>query len=169
MKLQYFNNCQTLEELKKEYKKLLFIHHPDNPQGDEATTKLINSEYDFLFPRLKNIFTNAKGETYTKENNESINQYKDIVNSIIHLHGIQIEIIGSWLWITDQVKGSEKTKEYKDIFKLLKFRWSSKKSAWYHNGGIKYRKKSKRQYDMQGLRNLWGSEDIKTSPSPLIN
>ena len=163
MTLNYFNNCQTLEELKKEYKRLLFLHHPDNPKGNEETCKLINAEYDFLFPRLKNTFTNSKGEQYTKENNEDISIYKDIINSIIHLHGINIEIIGSWLWITGN------TKEYKDTFKQLKFKWSAKKLAWYHNGNVPYRKKSRKNYDMNGLRNLFGSEEVKTSPSPLIN
>lgn len=163
MKLNYFNNCETLEDLKQTYKKLIFRYHPDSPNGNEEATKEINAEYDFLFPRLKNTFKNAKGEFYQKENNESINQYKDIINSIIHLHNINIELIGSWLWITGD------TKEHKELFKSLKFRWSPKKSAWYHNGNVKYRKKSRKNYDMNGLRNLFGSEDIKTSPSPLIN
>ncbi|HHT96651.1 MAG TPA: molecular chaperone DnaJ [Clostridiales bacterium] len=163
MKLNYFASCETLEELKREYKKLLFIHHPDNKNGDEEITKAINGEYDFLFPRLKNTFKNAKGEQYTKQNDESINLYKDIINSIIHLHNINIELIGSWLWVT----GS--TKEHKELFKQLKFKWSPKKSAWYHNGNVPYRKKSRKNYDMNGLRNLFGSEEVKTSPSPLIN
>lgn len=162
MKLKYFASCETLEELKQTYKKLIFKYHPDSPNGNEEITKVINSEYDFLFPRLKNTFTNSKGEQYTKQNDESVNTYKDIINSIIHLHGIQIEIIGSWIWITGE------TKKYKETFKQLKFRWSKNKMAWYYHNEP-YRKKSKNKYNMDDIRNLFGSEEVKTSPSPLIN
>ena len=42
MKLNYFSNCNTLEELKQTYKKLLFKYHPDNKNGDEEITKAVN-------------------------------------------------------------------------------------------------------------------------------
>lgn len=32
----YFNNCRTLDELKKEYRRLTMLHHPDRG-GDTAT------------------------------------------------------------------------------------------------------------------------------------
>ena len=163
MKLKYFANCNTVEELKQTYKKLLMKYHPDiNPNGTE-TCQEINAEYDLMFPRLKNIHYNSKGETYTSntESTETVNEYKDIINAIIHLHGIKIEIIGSWIWLTGN------TKEYKDIFKSLNFKWSSKKSAWYYHNEP-FKKRSKNQYSMDGLRNLFGSEEIKTEPKTAI-
>ncbi|MCI8939406.1 MAG: DnaJ domain-containing protein [Dorea sp.] len=47
----YFNNVQTLDELRKQYKDLLKKYHPDNENGSEEITKAINTEYERLFIR----------------------------------------------------------------------------------------------------------------------
>ena len=49
----YFNNIQSLEELRKQYKELLKKYHPDNPDGSTEATQAINAEYDNLFKVLK--------------------------------------------------------------------------------------------------------------------
>ena len=41
MAKRYFNNPETLEELRKQYKELLKKYHPDNG-GSEEVTKAIN-------------------------------------------------------------------------------------------------------------------------------
>ena len=51
--MRYFNNVNTLEELRKQYKELLKKYHPDNPNGSTEATKEINVEYDTLFKTLK--------------------------------------------------------------------------------------------------------------------
>ena len=51
--MKYFNNVNTLEELRKQYKELLKKYHPDNPTGSTEATQEINSEYDKLFKLLK--------------------------------------------------------------------------------------------------------------------
>ena len=50
--MKYFNNCNTLDELKKEYRRLAMQNHPDRG-GDAETMKAINAEYDNLFPLFK--------------------------------------------------------------------------------------------------------------------
>ncbi len=42
--MKYFMSCKTLDELKREYRRLSKIHHPDRG-GDEETMKAINSEH----------------------------------------------------------------------------------------------------------------------------
>ena len=49
---KYFENISTLEELRKQYKELLKIHHPDNG-GNVSEMQEINSEYDRMFKLLK--------------------------------------------------------------------------------------------------------------------
>ena len=56
--MKYFTNCMNLDELKKEFRRLAMIHHPDRG-GDGETMKAINAEYDLMFPALK-IKTAAK-------------------------------------------------------------------------------------------------------------
>ena len=62
--MKWFNNPETLEDLKKQYKKLVFKHHPDKG-GKTADMQEINAEYDALFAKLKNVHKSANGETYT--------------------------------------------------------------------------------------------------------
>ena len=160
---KYFTHCNTLEELKKEYKKLLFIYHPDiNPNGT-AACQAINAEYDLMFDKVKNTHSNASGETYTSntETTETADEFKDIINAIIHFEGIKIEIIGNWIWITGN------TYQYKKDLKDLKFAWSNKKSAWYYHNEP-FKKRSKNQYDMNGLRNLFGSQEVETELQPSL-
>lgn len=88
--------------------------------------KKTNSEYDELFDKLKNVFKNRKGKIYTdsKPVNETPEEFRNIINTLINLEGIEIEIIGRWIWI------SGNTKPYKQKLKELNFRWCKRKVAW---------------------------------------
>ena len=55
--MKWFQEINNLNELRKLYRKLVVKYHPDNG-GSEETIKEINAEYDCLFKRLKNDFTN---------------------------------------------------------------------------------------------------------------
>lgn len=156
--MRYFNNPQTLEELKKQYKKLAMQHHPD-VGGSVEKMQEINAEYDKLFAALKNIRRTADGKTYTSqtENTESANDFKKIINKLINLKGINIEICGSWLWVTGD------TYRHRNTLKSLKFRFSKSKTAWYfHNE--EYRKNHGKVYSLDEIRDLYGSETIKAEP-----
>ncbi|MCL2253467.1 MAG: molecular chaperone DnaJ [Lachnospiraceae bacterium] len=158
MKVKFFVPIpETLEELKKLYKSLAMKHHPDVIGGDAETMKIINSEYDHLFPLLKDLHKNAQGEKYTAHtpNAESSNQFKDIISKIIHLDGILIEIIGSFIWITGD------TRAYKDVFKALNFKWHKTKIAWYlpPEG---YKKRHSKTYSLDEIRDIFGNEEIES-------
>lgn len=67
--MKYFTNCTTLDELKKEFRRLCMKHHPDRG-GDTATMAAINAEYEDLFPILKLAY-NKTAETPTHETADS--------------------------------------------------------------------------------------------------
>ena len=45
--MTYFTNIHTLDELKREYRRLAFANHPDRG-GDVETMKAINAEYEAM-------------------------------------------------------------------------------------------------------------------------
>lgn len=53
--MKYFVNIKTLDELKREYRRLSKIHHPDCG-GDEEVMKAIINEHDELFEVLFDIY-----------------------------------------------------------------------------------------------------------------
>ena len=59
----YFENVNTLEELRKQYKKLIKMYHPDNAFGSDEDMKAINTEYERLFKILKDKHTQETEET----------------------------------------------------------------------------------------------------------
>ena len=61
--MKWFNNPETLEDLKKQYKRLAFQNHPDRG-GKTSDMQEINAEYEDLFSRLKDVHKNAQGEFY---------------------------------------------------------------------------------------------------------
>lgn len=50
--MKWFKNVTTVEELRKEYRRLLKLYHPDNENGSVEVTQEINAEYDRLFTIL---------------------------------------------------------------------------------------------------------------------
>jgi len=145
--MKYFNNPKTLEELKKQYRELVFKHHPDKG-GDTETMKIINYEYDELFKILKDVHQNKDGEPYTarQSSNETAEHFKHIIS----------EIIGCFVWVTGN------TKPYKSKLSELKFKWHSKKIAWYLKPDT-YKKRSHKDYDLDTIRGMYGtSGEVKT-------
>ena len=67
--MKYFSNIATLDDLKKEFRRLAMLHHPDRG-GDTATMQAINAEYEMLFPALKLAY-NKTAEQPTTETAES--------------------------------------------------------------------------------------------------
>lgn len=153
--MKWFNNPQTLEELKEQYRKLALKNHPDLGGSTKAMQE-INAEYEALFARLKNVHRTASGETYTakEETTEKAADFVNIINVLINLDGLIIEICGKWLWV------SGNTKPYRETLKELHFRWSQNKTAWYYHA-TPYRKKSSKSLSLDEIRDLYGSEKVK--------
>jgi curved DNA-binding protein CbpA len=155
--MKYFKPIpKTAEELKKLYKKLSLKHHPDVGGTDEAM-KTVNAEYTALFEKLKDIHTNASGETYRKTTQETPQQFIEIIDRLIKFDGIVIEIIGSFVWV------SANTKPYKDELKSMGFKWSQNKLSWYL-APKDYRRHSKKVYNLDEIRLMFGSQEVETKP-----
>ena len=151
------NQIHCIEELKKVYFTLAQELHPDHG-GDAEEFKILNSEYQELFPRFKNIHKNVNPEIQqdyyesTKPIKECPDDFIVIVTALLKIKGIDVELCGRWLWI------SGNTYECKDTLKAMGCRWNSKKKMWswhYKEDGVYYKRKST---PMETIREMYGSQ-----------
>ena len=156
-----FDNCKTLEELKKAYHRLAVKYHPDNGGSKEEMQRL-NAEYDKAFDRLKNIHVSSSGDTYTtNETTETPEMFREIIEHIVNLP-IDIEIIGRWIWV------SGNTYAYKVHLKRLGFRWSKNKCAWYWHKP-EDSTSNKKKMTLDEIRMLHGTTKIKTTVNLIMS
>lgn len=164
----YFNNVQTLDELRKQYKDLLKKYHPDNENGSEEITKAVNAEYEKLFKILKDTHTkqqNSGSESHSESNQTSYDNMRydftedailrEMLQKIIHFSDITIEIIGNWIWV------SGNTYQYRKDFKEMGFKFAGKKKCWYWHSE-NFRKRSNKVLSMDDIRNYYGSTQVET-------
>ncbi len=171
--MKYFNNVNALEDLRRQYKELLKKYHPDNPQGSTEACQEINAEYDRLFKVLKDKHESKSDKTAdstnTKQSEYSKNMYdwendkalREVLQKIINFDGIEIEIVGAWLWV------SGNTYIFKDELKEIEFKWASQKKQWYFHTDA-YRKRSRKSLSMDDIRNYYGSTKVQTDSRVLL-
>jgi len=166
--MKFFHNISTLEELKKAYRKLALIHHPDRG-GHEKDFIALKDEYDLLFKRLNkqesyNKYQKQHDQTKEKHDQryyEQENNFKEIIDELIN-YDIDLEIIGHWIWV------SGNTFPIKDILKRLNFKFSSKKKAWYFHEG-EYVKNHKKSFTLDEIRNMHNTKKYKTNSKTALN
>ena len=159
--MTYFRNVNDLQELRKQYKELLKIHHPDNG-GSVSDMQEINAEYDRLFKLLKNKHESKQTKTDGTKTDFNSNYWnyeedkaiREMLQKIIHFTNITIEICGSWIWI------SGNTYQYKTELKEIGFKWASQKKQWYWHSES-FRKKGKKTLSMDDIRSYYGSTEVK--------
>lgn len=149
--MKHFTGLTTKEEVRQRYRELAKQHHPDRG-GDGEIMKQINSEYDFLMAKIlrgENLNTDEFNSQW-----ESSEQFKEKINLIINLSGIEIEVCGEWIWVTGG------TYAVRAELKSAGYYFASKKCAWFwrpeHAAG------GRGKLDLEGIRTKYGSEKIIT-------
>lgn len=159
--MKWFIDCHCIEDVKSRYRELSKKYHPDMNGGSAESEKImkqINAEYEKAAARYKNIHRKAEtaeAETVDPEPVEIPEELAEIVAQVKHMDGVNVEIIGKWVWL------SGNTYAYKDTIKSLGFMWAKKKKAWYYHEG-EYVKTGYRQKSMQDIREKYGSATVKT-------
>lgn len=145
-----FGENETIDSIKKQFKLLAFKYHPDVTKTD--TNKImadIITEYE---KALKNL-----GELNNK--NYSLDQdYINIINELIKLNmeNVEIEVCGWFIYLWGNTK-PYKTLLGKDGLKMI---FNFQKSCWVWKPAW-YTKKSGKAWDMEKIRNTYGSETVK--------
>lgn len=148
MKINYFVNVQTVEELKKMYKKLAKQFHPDLNLDTDTTKAMvdINNEYEYLFGRLVS-------DKDTKAGHKIDDNFRTIIDELLK-YEIIIEVVGSWIWV------SGNTYAIKEEIKSLGFKWSKGNKKWYL-GETTGKKKGSMSW--QKKVDMFGVETIKST------
>jgi curved DNA-binding protein CbpA len=162
MSKKYFVNCQTLEELKKEYKKLAMMYHPDRPNGDTRIMQEINAEYEIVFNVLKEREERASG----KINNESVNEYKDIIDQLIKFDTITVSVVGSWIWVENVLKTD---KEIHAVLKANKFFYNGKRNIWQRKPSTDTEKHRYSKESDEQIKSRLGCQTIKSGATKKSN
>ena len=149
MKTKFFANCKSLDEVKKMYKELAMLHHPDRG-GDTLTMQLINAEYASIRSNPQFEFSSQS----TQDQAEFI-KYPEILSMIIGLPGIMIELVGNWLWV------SGNTFPLKADLKKAGFFFAPKKVMWYYRPAD-YASMNRKPKSMDYIRSKYGSDLIES-------
>lgn len=148
----FFDGVSSLNELKTAYYKLVMVHHPDRG-GDVAVMQRINAEHDEMFSRLKNAQNvQAKTDSDVKETTETPEEFREIVQLLLSLEGVEVELCGAWLWLSGD------TYPHKDALKAAGCRWSRSKQRWYWRHEEKGCHWSRGKCSMVDIREKYGSK-----------
>lgn len=155
--MNYFQNVSTPEQLKSEYRKLCKQYHPDKG-GSTEQMQVINAQYERLmagFLSGKSADEYGQGKFYkTREEEAEVEaKVREAVERIAHLDGLEIEIIGAWVWVSGD------TKPHKDALKAAGYWWMHKREMWAFKGKFSSGRSST---SMEELREKYGSERVHT-------
>lgn len=165
--MKWFKDCKTIEDAKELYKKLCREYHPDLNESDTTETmKSINNEFEQVFKTLKNKHraetTDSTADSRENETTaETPAEFMHIINGLIHCEGVQIDLVGRWVWLTGN------TYPYKDIVKGLGFRYASKKKAWYWHSA-EDSCKSRKCLSLDEIKNKYGCKSFATATMPKL-
>ncbi|MCT7539047.1 hypothetical protein N5T82_04205 [Aliarcobacter cryaerophilus] len=146
--LKEFQGVEGINEAKKIYKTLAKKLHPD-VGGSEEDFKILNEIYNNLIEH-KIYFSNSSKIDIELEK---------IISLILHFENINIELVGSWIWVSGD------TKEIKEKLKEIGFKWASKKKMWYYG---EMKAKNPNPKSMEEIKTKYGSETLKSNEKKKI-
>jgi curved DNA-binding protein CbpA len=166
-KINYFQDVKTKQEAKTLFRTLAKQYHPDKNKDTDTTAIMadIIDQYESILKSLPSEKTdnNAYSDMSEEEFKAYITQeMKHIIDNIKHLP-IEIEIIGSWLW----VKSDAKYKAYLTAHNML---WSPNKKMYYwrlERDSMKVWKKKGKPIDE--IRETYGSSKVNNSERKAIS
>ena len=165
--MKYFKDLNSMEAVKKQYRKLAMKYHPDRG-GDEEVFKQINNEYEQAMEQAKINETRKaktkKEEDFIKSQYTNSKNFRSIIDKLIVLEGIEIEITGTWLWL----RGN--TYKYKEYLKSeFNAQWSKSKKCWFISPNKDFKKtRGYKGKSMSSIRSTYGSTKIKSEATILI-
>jgi hypothetical protein len=161
MTIKFFKNITNQATLRKAFVQLLKMYHPDNG-GDAETCKQINAEYEYLMKHLPKT-EEAGTEEDKKAAADLDKEIRKALEKVIHIDGINIEVVGTWIWIDGN------TFPHREELKSLGYEWSKKRKKWHFTPYEKGNYYKGKQPDFEKLRSLYGSSKIIKENKKLLS
>ena len=135
--------------IKAAYRKACSLYHPDrNPHGKEMM-QAVNSAYEVLKDFSGKLDNEGDDSNYCEA-------LSGALSSIFGLAGLDIEVCGSWVWVSGE------TKSHKSALKEAGFKWAPKKKRWYFRPEGE-RTSSRGKYSMDDIRERHGSQKARNT------
>jgi hypothetical protein len=134
--------------------------HPDRG-GDTVKFQELQRQFESFRP------------TKEKYNGETADQapveFMTVIENLIHIPGIMIEIIGSWIWISGDTKPvSELIKVAAKDCPTFRVIWNKKRKVWQIYAG-KYRRFHREDLSKDEIVSRYGSQSISSQPRTAVN
>lgn len=156
--MSYFGHISEIADLKTEYRRLAMENHPDRG-GDTVIMQAINAEYETAVKRI--LAGEGKSSAEIDEQVEIEAEFRERLQTILHLEGIDIEVCGRWIWITGN------TYVHRAALKEAGFWWASKKLAWYWRPADACAS-SRGDFSLDEIRQKYGSTHVGRQTKPTL-
>ncbi len=160
--MKYFEEVKTLDEAKNLYRQLVKRLHPDKEGGSHSLFVEMQNEFEKITKVLK--FRTGKEE----DQNFNADKFYNTVRKFDGLEDIQINFIGSFIWLQDLKFGAmfRQKQTIKEIqIEGLNFaRWASKKKSWYYSPQD-YKQVGSKNKSIEQLKSTYNSATFKTKQS----
>jgi hypothetical protein len=159
--MNYFNNCNTIDEAKKLFRELCIKLHPDTSGRDSQ------SEFIKMFDQFKKFKPSNQTEQQ-KQDFENFNaaEFYDMIKKFDGLNDIVVSFVGSFIWIEDNKPGAtflqrEKIKSI-NLSGYNSARFAKVKKAWYFSPED-YQQKSRSTKSLDQIKTVYGCKVFKTN------
>ena len=147
MELKYFINCKNLADLDDKYQEICRVFGPDAMQYGSKLKQEVEREYNALSAQMRSQTTNQGKDEFTMK----------YILDRIKLLNLTGELIGKWLWITD-----ERAHGLRSQLRSMGFKFSHSKRSWYWRRW-EDRSSNENPVPLEAIREKYGSQSIVKS------
>ena len=162
--MNYFEDCNNVGEIKKRFHALMFENHPDRhgpevrEQQNNITAAIIAVYHELLSAANGTQSKGTDGRTHTYSYNRAneaavIAKIQQLL--ALRLSGVQIQLIGLWIWVTGD------TKPVRAQLKEASMRWHSKRLCWYWKPYSGRRTRYNKRASLRDLADTYGSKQYE--------
>ena len=150
---------EDFNSLHKLFRKLSFERHPDRG-GDTIGMQVLNDAWDTFRENFQKDPAWTDWAAASKKASYSVaDLFREILPKLLVFEGLDIEIIGSWLWIRGETK-----RWHKELGKNgVGCRFNKRESCWNWSPPSEKKRRYKKTMTMDYKREKYGSEFVRSN------